>query len=74
MMQIENSVHNDGRFDDYMGQVEAKAYPTQDDVKETRRLLKDFGLWNIEIPQFVNKSGLVRWRSAIIKQRLAGLC
>lgn len=72
MLQSENSAHNDGRFDDYMGQAEAKAYPTQDDVRETRRLLKDFGFWNIEVPQFVNKSGLVRWRSAIIKQRLVG--
>ena len=49
-----------------------KVKPTEKDMKETIRLLKDFGIkMKIEnIPDFCNVAALHRWRVAIINSRI----
>lgn len=40
------------------------------DYEETAKLLEDFCIFNVEIPDFKTLAELLQWRKRIIKERL----
>lgn len=53
-----------------MSQQEANAKPTTADIKATRRILKDFGIRNIKIPDCRTVAELARFQKAAIHNKL----
>ncbi len=53
-----------------MTQHEANSRPTTADIKATRRILKDFGIRNIKIPDCKTVAELARFQTATIHNKL----
>lgn len=53
-----------------MTQHQANSRPTTADVKATRRILKDFGIRNIKIPDCRTVAELARFQTATIHNKL----
>lgn len=49
----------------------AAGAPTVKDYRETGRILRDFGLSKIAIPEFETREQLVRWRKTTIDTHLS---
>lgn len=49
---------------------EAASRPTRSDYAETKRLLRDFGVYGVTVPQVNSLNELLRWRSTAINARL----
>lgn len=54
-----------------MSLQEANRPPQKSDYRETIKLLADFFIQNIDVPQFPTVAALTNWRTGIIKQHLS---